>query len=153
MLGKLFPNIFKSLSWHKVLIFYQKGILIWLINYSAVWEQRPSQGTLNGGAVSKWPRCRWDVKHNQSTNQPCSITKKSGTGIQDSTLVIDPRRSFECMSPETVPHTTQAALLNSYPNACMQYREAVSTIFLMANPLSHPDKMNVDVIADSTNTT
>ena len=29
---------------------------------------RPSQGTVNGGAVSKWPRCRWDVKHNQ-TNQ------------------------------------------------------------------------------------
>ena len=26
---------------------------------------RPSQGTVNGGAVSKWPRCRWDVKHNQ----------------------------------------------------------------------------------------
>ena len=21
-------------------------------------------------AVSKWPRCRWDVKHNQPTNQP-----------------------------------------------------------------------------------
>ena len=29
---------------------------------------RPSQGTVNGGAVSKWPRCRWDVKHNQPTN-------------------------------------------------------------------------------------
>ena len=28
---------------------------------------RPSQGTVNGGAVSKWPRCRWDVKHNQPT--------------------------------------------------------------------------------------
>ena len=26
---------------------------------------RPSQGTVNGGAVSKCPRCRWDVKHNQ----------------------------------------------------------------------------------------
>ena len=25
----------------------------------------PSQGTVNGGAISKWPRCRWDVKHNQ----------------------------------------------------------------------------------------
>ena len=30
---------------------------------------RPSQGTVNGGAVSKRPRCRWDVKHNQPTNQ------------------------------------------------------------------------------------
>ena len=30
---------------------------------------RPSQGTVNGGAVSKWPRCRSDVKHNQPTNQ------------------------------------------------------------------------------------
>ena len=29
---------------------------------------RPSQGTVNGGAVSKWPRCRWDVKHNQPTS-------------------------------------------------------------------------------------
>ena len=29
---------------------------------------RPSQGTVNGGAVSKWPRCRWDVKQNQPTN-------------------------------------------------------------------------------------
>ena len=27
----------------------------------------PSQGTVNGGAVSKWPRCRWDVKHNKPT--------------------------------------------------------------------------------------
>ena len=26
---------------------------------------RPSQTTVNEGAVSKWPRCRWDVKHNQ----------------------------------------------------------------------------------------
>ena len=23
---------------------------------------RPSQGTVNGGAISKWPCCRWDVK-------------------------------------------------------------------------------------------
>ena len=30
----------------------------------------PSQGTVNGDAVSKWHRCRWDVKHNQPTNQP-----------------------------------------------------------------------------------
>ena len=29
---------------------------------------RPSQGTVNGGAVSKCPSCRWDVKHNQPTN-------------------------------------------------------------------------------------
>ena len=29
---------------------------------------RPSQGRVNGGAVSKCPRCRWDVKHNQPTN-------------------------------------------------------------------------------------
>ena len=29
---------------------------------------RPSQGTMNGNAVSKWPRCRWDVKHNQLTD-------------------------------------------------------------------------------------
>ena len=28
---------------------------------------RPSQGTVNGGAVSKWPCCPWDIKHNQPT--------------------------------------------------------------------------------------
>ena len=25
----------------------------------------PSQGSVNGCAVSKWPRCRWYLKHNQ----------------------------------------------------------------------------------------
>ena len=25
------------------------------------------------GAVSKWPRCRWDVNHNQPTNKTCII--------------------------------------------------------------------------------
>ena len=30
---------------------------------------RPSQGTVNGGAVSKWPRCRWDVKHNKQNKR------------------------------------------------------------------------------------
>ena len=39
--------------------------------YLSSLASRPSQGTVNGGAVSKWPRCRWDVKHNQPTNQPC----------------------------------------------------------------------------------
>ena len=44
--------------------------------YLSLWKRcknrasRPSQGTVNGGAVSKLPRCRWDVKHNQPTNQP-----------------------------------------------------------------------------------
>ena len=34
---------------------------------------RPSQGTVNGGAVSKWPRCRWNAKHNKPTRIPrCS---------------------------------------------------------------------------------
>ena len=28
------------------------------------------KGTVNGGAVSKWPRCRWDLKHNQPTQLP-----------------------------------------------------------------------------------
>ena len=36
--------------------------------FDSRWE-RPSQGTVNGGAISKWPRCRWDVKHNQPNNQ------------------------------------------------------------------------------------
>ena len=30
---------------------------------------RPSQGTVNGGDVSKWPRCRWDVQNNHPTNK------------------------------------------------------------------------------------
>ena len=29
---------------------------------------RPSQGTVNGGAISKWPRCWRDVKHKQTIN-------------------------------------------------------------------------------------
>ena len=32
------------------------------------WASHPLQGTVNGGAVSKWPRCQWDVKHNQLIN-------------------------------------------------------------------------------------
>ena len=31
------------------------------------------KGQKNGGAVSKWPCCRWNVKHNQPTNQPKSF--------------------------------------------------------------------------------
>ena len=27
------------------------------------------KGQQMGGAVSKWRRCRWDVKHNQQTNR------------------------------------------------------------------------------------
>ena len=34
------------------------------------WASRPLQETVNESAVSKWPRCRWDIKHNQPTNQP-----------------------------------------------------------------------------------
>ena len=34
----------------------------------------PSQGTVNGGAVAKWPRCRWNVKHNQPTNHWGTVT-------------------------------------------------------------------------------
>ena len=42
--------------------------------FNSRWERciyrasHPSQGTVNGSAVSKRPRCRWDVKHNQPTN-------------------------------------------------------------------------------------
>ena len=32
---------------------------------------RPSQGTVNGGAVSKWSSCRWDVKPNQFFYSAC----------------------------------------------------------------------------------
>ena len=41
--------------------------------FNSWWEQCknqascPLQGTVNGGAVSKWPHCQWDIKHNQPT--------------------------------------------------------------------------------------
>ena len=41
------------------------------------WGSIPySQGTLDGGAVSKWPRFRWDVKKttNQPTTEPYKLT-------------------------------------------------------------------------------
>ena len=37
---------------------------------------RPSQGTVNGGAVFKWPRCRWDIKHNQPINNTFSYLQR-----------------------------------------------------------------------------
>ena len=43
--------------------------------FDSRWERcknrasRPSQGTINGGTVSKWPCCLWDAKHNQPTSQ------------------------------------------------------------------------------------
>ena len=49
--------------------------------FDSWWERcknrasRPSQGTVNGGAISKWPRCRCDVKHNQPTNIPTKICR------------------------------------------------------------------------------
>ena len=64
--------------------------------------------------------------------RPCSTRKKSGTWIRYSTLTIDPRRSFKCMYPYTVPHTnrpldSRAALPNSYPSALRAMQEG-STI-------------------------
>ena len=38
---------------------------------------RPSQGTVNGGAVCKWPRCLWDVKHNQTNKQSTFLSSNS----------------------------------------------------------------------------
>ena len=41
--------------------------------FDSQWEwcknraSRPSQGTVNGGAISNWPRCQWDLN---TTNQP-----------------------------------------------------------------------------------
>ena len=39
--------------------------------------------------------------------KPCRTRLKSGTGIRYPTLTIDPRRSFKCISPKTVPHITR----------------------------------------------
>ena len=40
---------------------------------------RPSQGTINGGAISEWPRCRWDVTHNQPTSPESSTANMQET--------------------------------------------------------------------------
>ena len=41
---------------------------------------RPSQGAVNGGAISKWPHCWWDIKHKQQTNKS---DWKKGKFLQD----------------------------------------------------------------------
>ena len=41
----------------------------WLPHNDPGFDSRPSQGTVNGGAVSKWPHCRWAIKHKQPTNK------------------------------------------------------------------------------------
>ena len=74
-----------------------------------------------------------------TTWMQCSTWQKCGTDLQQLqyfTLAIDPMGSFKCMSPwhrqfHTLPGLldNQAALSNSYPNAYVQCREAVCTIF------------------------
>ena len=65
-------RLIKSLRWPCCLI----GNIVFWRTSSSRWARcinrasRPSQGTLNGYAVSKWPRCRWDVKHNQQIVHP-----------------------------------------------------------------------------------
>ena len=53
------------------------------------WASFPSQGAVNGGAVSKWPCCRWDVKHNQPTNQPTNQIWKTNAGYSLNNTQMD----------------------------------------------------------------
>ena len=70
-------------SWRGAAVVYWTAT--WRPGFDSRWVRcisrasRPSQGTVNRGAISKWPRCWWDVKHNQPTNQPTNQnpTRKS----------------------------------------------------------------------------
>ena len=59
-----FTKIWVELAW-------RNGLPCDGSQFDCRWERylnqtsRPSQGTINGGAVSKWPRCQWNVKRNQ----------------------------------------------------------------------------------------
>ena len=93
MLGNVSDLIMKTRPW---LILISKYKLIGLIisesaelplncpGFNSRWEQcknralRPLQGTVNGGAVSKWPSYRWDAIKTQPTNQPELFLDSSG---------------------------------------------------------------------------
>ena len=49
---------------------------------------RTSKGTVNRGAIFKWPRCQWDVKHNKSIFIQCShyTRKRNKTELNSTDL-------------------------------------------------------------------
>ena len=75
--------------------------------------------------------------------RPCSTRQKSGTCTQYPFLMLDPRRSFKCMSPERVPHTTWpfrqlGCTVKFLPNAWMPRRDTVCTIFIVVFGMTRP---------------
>ena len=68
--------------------------------------------------------------------RPFSTRYNSGTRIQYPTFAIDPRRPSKCLSPGFLD--SQAALSDSYPNACLPSREAVCTNFMVVFGMTRP---------------
>ena len=63
---------------------------------------RPSQGTVNGGAISKLPRCPWDLKHNQPTNWPQQSRRTASRRCVTSCAAWDDTAGqIFCCSPQT----------------------------------------------------
>ena len=77
--------------------------------------------------------------------RPCSTREKSRTRIQYPTLVIDPRRSFKCMSPINssthypVFKTVRLHCQTPTRTHCVPCREAVCTIFMMVFGMTQPE--------------
>ena len=59
------PYIINKLYTVNILQITQRNLPSFSASIKAVSQSRAT----DCGAVSKWPRCRWDVKHNQPTNQ------------------------------------------------------------------------------------
>ena len=62
--------------------------------FDSRWERciyrasRPSQGTVNGGAVSKWPRCWRDVKHKQTNRNRDNVNIHFKTNSKSKTKLL-----------------------------------------------------------------
>ena len=63
-------------------------------------------GAVNGGAVSKWPRCRWDVKHNQPTNHDLVVS----VSASNAAATVEGLRPG-MITPKTLIKLVQTALL------------------------------------------
>ena len=73
------------------------------------------------------------VLFQQRNRRTRSTRYKSATGIQYSTLAIDPRSACPHRQTHTLPVLldSRTALSNSLPNASVQCRETICTIFIM----------------------
>ena len=74
-------------------------------------------------SVSKWPRCRWDVKHNQPTNiQSCSPDWRDLCRILFWILLHDPIGSMRDPVLESSPDCKRAASVNIDTNVTLYNR-------------------------------